>query len=348
MSRRRGAQPKARRLPLLLAVAAVTALAGAAAAQTLPVPPPQPNAPQPNAPQANTPAPVPLPTWFHEIDTAKKGEVSRADFVKFRMRTFDELDANKDGKLTLEEYIKIAEPPFSSDGPGKPGLEERRTRARGEFNTLDTNRNGTIERVEAEMPFHAEFNQYDTDRDNKIGEPELRLIVQSSLRREEQARREAEARNRAGKMALNEYIDVQLREADRLDKNNDARITASEYQSLAGAADGAQSQNPLPFEVRRKLVMMKFAEIDTNKDGVLDRVELTAYAVGQFLKMDLNKDHFLTEDEFRKAQEAEIERMKNVLPTLMPATPKGPAPPPKPAPVQPQGPKPGLPQGTTR
>ena len=96
--------------------------------------------------------------------------------------------------------------------------------------------------------------------------------------------------------------------------------------------------------------MLKFTEIDTNKDSVLDRVELTAYAVGQFLKMDLNKDRFLTEDEFRKAQEAEIERMKTVLPTLMPTAQKAPAQPPKPAPapVQPQGPKPGLPQGTPR
>jgi Ca2+-binding EF-hand superfamily protein len=340
VSGRHGAQPKARRLPLLLAVAA-TALSVPAAAQTPPA-----AAPQAKPPRAN--APVPLPIWFHEMDTAKKGEVSRTDFVKFRMRTFDELDADKDGKLTLEEYLKIAEPPFSSDGPGKPGLEERRTRARAEFKTLDTNGNGGVERVEAEMPFHAEFNQYDTDRDNKITEPELRLIVQGSLRREEQAKREAEARSRAGKMAINEYIDGQLREVDRLDKNKDGRISAPEYQSLAGAADGPQSQNPLPFEVRRKLVMMKFTEIDTNKDSVLDRVELTAYAVGQFLKMDLNKDRFLTEDEFRKAQEAEIERMKTVLPTLMPAPQKAPAHPPKPAPVPPQGPKPGLPQGTPR
>jgi Ca2+-binding EF-hand superfamily protein len=347
VSGRRGATPKIHRLPLLLAVAAAAALCGPAAAQTLPVPPPQANAPQaPAAPQAN--APVPLPTWFHEIDTAKKREVSRADFVKFRMRTFDDLDANKDGKLTLEEYLKIAEPPFNADGPGKPGVEERRVLARSEFKTLDTNGNGIIERVEAEMPFHAEFNQYDTDRDNKITEPELRLIVQNSLRREEQARREAEARNRAGKMAINEYIDLQLREADRLDKNSDGRISAPEYQSLAGAADGQQSQNPLPFEVRRKLVMLKFTEIDTNKDSVLDRVELTAYAVGQFLKMDLNKDRFLTEDEFRKAQEAEIERMKTVLPTLMPVQQKAPAQPPKPAPVPAQPPKPGLPQGTPR
>ena len=68
---------------------------------------------------------MPLPQWFVEIDTDKKGEVTRADFLKYRMKSFEELDVNKDGKLTLEEFIKVAEPPLSPDVPGGPNLEER-------------------------------------------------------------------------------------------------------------------------------------------------------------------------------------------------------------------------------
>src|SRR5512146_424655 len=49
----------------------------------------------PPAPNAN--APVPLPTWFTEIDTEKKGEVTRQQFLQYRMKTFEQLDANKDG-----------------------------------------------------------------------------------------------------------------------------------------------------------------------------------------------------------------------------------------------------------
>ena len=127
---------------------------------------------------------MPLPQWFVEIDTDKKGEVTRADFLKYRMKSFEELDANKDGKLTLEEFLKVAEPPFSPDVPGGPNLEERRNRARAEFQNLDTNRDGFVERAEAEALVHSEFNQYDTDRDNKVTEPEVRLIVQRSMARE--------------------------------------------------------------------------------------------------------------------------------------------------------------------
>ena len=51
-------------------------------------------------------SPVPLPQWFVDIDTDRKGEVSRDDFLKHRMKLVDELDANKDGKLSLEEFLE--------------------------------------------------------------------------------------------------------------------------------------------------------------------------------------------------------------------------------------------------
>ena len=230
-------------------------------------------------------------------------------------------------------------------------LEERRTRARAEFQNLDTNRDGFVERPEAETLVHAEFNQYDTDRDNKVSEPELRLIVQNSMRRDEQARREAETRRRQGMVAINDFIDMQLRSADQLDKNNDGKVSQQEYATLAGPPDGPQAQGLPPFELRRQIAMRKFAEIDTNKDGQLDRVELTAFAVNQFLQMDLNKDRFLNEEEFKKAGEAEQQKIRAIIQTLQPAQQPRPAPAqPRPAqpaaPAQPQGLAPGLPQGT--
>jgi Ca2+-binding EF-hand superfamily protein len=312
----------------------------------------------PPAQQATgTAPPVPLPQWFVEIDVDKKGEVTRAEFLKYRMKSFEELDVNKDGKLSIEEFTKVAEPPFSQEVPNGPTLEERKNRARSEFQNLDTNRDGFVERAEAEALVHSEFNQYDTDRDNKVTEPEVRLIVQRSLAREAAERQQIEARRRQGMAAINDFIDMQLREADKLDKNNDGKLSQQEYAVLAGPADGPQTSGLLPYDIRRQLVMRKFQEIDANKDGQLDRVELTNHAVRQFLEMDTNKDRFLTEEEFKKAQEAETKKMRAVIQAMQPAQPAQPrpapaqprggqAPQPAPAPPQPQGLAPGLPQGT--
>ena len=319
---------------------------------------PAPSAPagQAAAPGAGTPAAVPLPQWFVEIDTAKKGEVTRADFLKYRMKSFEELDANKDAKLSLDEFVKVAEPPFSSDVQGGPNLEERRTRAKAEFQNLDTNRDGFVERGEAEALVHAEFNNYDTDRDNKVTEPEVRLIIQRSLARDAQARQEADQRRRQGMAAINDFIDSQLREADKLDKNGDGKVSQQEYLVLTGPADGPQAQGMLPYEIRKQLVMRKFNEMDSNKDGQLDRVELTGSAVKQFLDIDANKDRFLTEDEFKKAQENETKKMRAVIQAMAPTQAAQPRPAPAPAqpraaqpappPSGPPGLAPGLPQGT--
>src|SRR4030095_14797422 len=100
---------------LLCLLAALPALAQAQTTGPNPGPPPTPS---------GGPAAVPLPSWFVEIDTAKKGEVSRADFLKYRMKSFDDLDTNKDGKVSLEEFLKLAEPPYSNDAPGGPSLQE--------------------------------------------------------------------------------------------------------------------------------------------------------------------------------------------------------------------------------
>ena len=119
--------------------------------------------------------------------------------------------------------------------------------------------------------------------------------------------------------------------SDQLDKNGDGKVSQQEYIALAGPPDGPQAQGLPPFELRKKISLMKFGEIDTNKDGILDRVEVTAHAVNQFMQMDLNKDHYLNEEEFKKAQDAEQQKLRALVQTMAPAP--APAQPPRPAPA---------------
>ncbi len=185
---------------------------------------------------------VPLPQWFVDIDVDKKGEVTRADFLKYRMKSFETLDPNKDNKLSVEEFIKVVEPPVTpADAPGLPPLEERRSRARAEFQNLDTNRDGFVERGEAEALVHSEFNNYDTDRDNKITEPEVRLIIQRALQREAAERQQAEQRRRQGMMALERvHRHAAARSPTKLDKNKDTKISEQEYTGPAPAPPTAR------------------------------------------------------------------------------------------------------------
>ena len=306
----------------------------------------------PTLAQAQTPAaPPPLPPWFVEIDVNKKGEITRAEFLTYRLKSFADLDANKDNKLSIDEFLKLADPPYATDQPGMPNVEERRKMLRQAFTSLDTNGSGFIERSEAEAPIQAEFNQFDTDRDNKITEPEIRLIMQRMQQRQDAERQRAEAERRKGMVTLNELIDMQMRDADKIDKNGDGRITQQEYLVMAGPADGPQSQGMLPFDIRKQIVVLKFQAIDANKDGVIDRPELTAYTVKEFLDTDTNKDRFLDPEEIKKFQDAESARTQEMVKKMVPAAaaprPAAPAAPaaPQRAPA-PSGPPTGLPQGT--
>ena len=139
------------------------------------------------------------------------------------------------------------------------------------------------------------------DRRNRRRKPCTRLQLDTRI----EARIEAEAERRKGLVALNDLIDMQMRDADKLDKNNDGKISQQEYLVLAGPADGPQSQGLLPYDIRKQLTLIKVQAIDANKDGIIDRPELAAYALKEFLETDTNKDRFLDQEEVKKFQEAE-------------------------------------------
>ncbi|HJQ57369.1 MAG TPA: EF-hand domain-containing protein, partial [Vineibacter sp.] len=249
-------------------------------------------------PAAPTPA---MPEWFAEMDADKDGFVSREEFVAVRMKLFDQLDANKDGALNKEEFTKLAEPPYTQDGPNVPPVEQRRRFYEAQFNQIDTNRDGKLTRDEVQVFVNVNFNEFDIDRDNRISEAELRMVLQQAeerrLRIEDERRRREEVRRDSGDMDRNgdgfidlaEFLEFNLAQLAELDADKDGKITLQEYILIAGQPTDNPPNQP-NYEQRKQIVTNRYREIDTNKDGVLVDAELRTFLTAVFKRLDLNGD----------------------------------------------------------
>ena len=141
---------------------------------------------------------------------------------------------------------------------------------------------------------------------------------------------------------------------DQLDVKKTGKLSIDEFLKVAEPPFSTEGPNVPPLAERQARARAEFENLDTNKDGFLDKVELTAHAVKEFMQIDLNKDRFLNEEEFKKSQEAEAVKLRAIIQTMMPAQPAQAT---RPAPAQPRpalppqqqapsGLSPGLPQGT--
>jgi hypothetical protein len=276
-----------------------------------------------------------LAAWFTEIDTAKKGEVSRADFVKYRMKSFEQLDANKDGKLTIDEFLKVAEPPFSRTcrvGRPRGAPQPRKGRVpepRHQPRRLHRARRGRGRwSIRVQPVRHGPRQQGDRAR--------VRLIVQRSMAaRGRRAPAEVEPAPPPGHGAINDFIDMQLREADKLDKNNDGRIDQQEYLGADRAGRRTAGQGLLPYDFASSSCCA--SSRDRHQQGRHARpCRADGRAVMQFFEIDDNKDRFLNEDEFKKAQEDETKKMRAIIQAMQPAQPPQPRRRPRRAPRAPQ------------
>jgi len=97
---------------------------------------------------------------FKRMDANGDGSVSKAEFDEFNSSRFKELDANNDGKVTREETDTRVNKAMRY---GLKHFEER-------FSSADTNRDGLLDRVEAQaMPvMEVFFDQVDTNHDGKV------------------------------------------------------------------------------------------------------------------------------------------------------------------------------------
>lgn len=308
---------------------------------------------------AAAPQPIQLPDWFKEIDTANSGVVSREQFVAFRMKLFEQLDANKDGTLDKAEFLKLAEPPFTAEAPNLPPLEQRRAFYDQQFVTIDTDADAKVTRGEVQAYVALGFREFDIDMDGRATREEVLLVIRQAQDRQRQLDAQVEARNRNnpdrngdGVIDPEEFASFETARMLELDANKDGKVSLQEWLALAGQPNQNPPGQP-PYQQRRDALTKRFQEIDTTKDGQLDQAEIRAMALALFKRIDLDGDSKISPAEWQTANTpqqqpppAQTQAPPKPAPTAQPRPAPAPAPRPAPAPAPgPGGLQPGVPLG---
>lgn len=140
-------------------------------------------------------------------------------------RLFIRLDTNRDGHLTLQEYTQGGG--FSLDSLGGPAFR---------FSNIDVNHDGWVTRNEWLMG-NTDFNRLDINRDNRISRFEFETDTASvNDDRFSLGQFNSHDANRDGWLTRPESRMNNV-EFDRLDMNNDNRISRFEFENAATAGD---------------------------------------------------------------------------------------------------------------
>jgi len=258
------------------------------------------------------------------------------------MTAFDQLDADKDGLLTRAEFVKLAEPPFAPPPPDPATLGRRRAFYDQQFSAIDTNDDGRVSRAEFQTSAALSFREADLDGDGRVTREEA-LLVERIAEEERQKARTEHCRvnpdcNGDGVIDVEEFVGFETaRLMERLDPDKDGKITLQTFLVLAGPATNVPGQPP--YQQRREQVTQRFNEIDANKNGVIDAVEIRAWAMATFRRLDLDGDGKINPSEWQIASATPL--APSSPPTTPPvATPKTAPPAGKPPVAKPPGPGP--------
>jgi len=182
------------------------------------------------------------------FDKNGDGFLSKDELPMFLGKAFDASDKNGDGKLDREEVAalqKLLRNFFAAEAQPKapPPSKETELIIDKLLKQFDTDGDGKISRKEAKGQMLASFDQYDTNKDGFLDRTELRALAE---------RLQANQKGFPPKDGPGPAYDF-----DALDKNADGRLTKEELKGT-----------PL---------YDRFAEIDTDGNGMIDRREFEAF-----------------------------------------------------------------------
>jgi len=229
------------------------------------------------------------------------GRLSWAEFDAFRRQRFDATDANHDGSVDVEEYVREFE--TRSRQAREQAREEQIAQTGRRFDALDADRDGRVSRTE----FDASGERVFVEGQQALAKENAELAKSGDAATERAAR----AERRRGRMALpsahtgdgflalydgNDDGQVERAEFDRAraaqftrtDANRDDTLDREEYlaefrqrldrhyATLGGGSD--------------KQTRVRFAALDTDKDGRMTFAEYQVSGRRSFDAADRNRD----------------------------------------------------------
>jgi len=161
---------------------------------------------------------------FFQADANSDGTVTRQEFDAHRSARFASLDANNDGNLTREEMgAQRAE-------RGERGHRGRRGGGMHALARADANNDGNITREEFLARPTQMFDRLDANSDGVISATERPQRPERGERTERRQRANPDA-NGDGQFSQAEFMSMGASMFERLDANNDGRVTREEAEA---------------------------------------------------------------------------------------------------------------------
>jgi Ca2+-binding EF-hand superfamily protein len=182
---------------------------------------------------AQAPAPRQLPPhmafWLkstpdgilRRYDKDGDGYLSREEAPPFLRPQFDKADQNKDGKLDRQEIaavLRVLRQRFAAKLPAANSAEVEAIYQR--LLKLDSDGDGKISRAEAKGPLAKQFEKLDTNKDGYLDKSELRRAAQLIVA----------LRQKGGAGAIKGPTKADTLDFDALDRNADGRLTRDEVR----------------------------------------------------------------------------------------------------------------------
>ena len=126
------------------------------------------------------------PQMFSQADANKDQKVSRAEFTALADTWFDRLDTNKSGQVTAAQFAeRFYDAVPRAENAAGAGASAPRTPSRSTapafFTAADTDKDGSVTRVELKNTFTKWYDQWDADKTGALTEEKLRAGLNAAL-----------------------------------------------------------------------------------------------------------------------------------------------------------------------